>query len=57
MKSKTKKPILILLTSLAIVNFSAQEKLTQYIDPLIGTGGHGHTYPGPHSLFHGPAKS
>ena len=36
MKSKTKKPILILLTSLAIVNFSAQEKLTQYIDPLIG---------------------
>ncbi|WP_411898579.1 GH92 family glycosyl hydrolase [Elizabethkingia bruuniana] len=46
MKSKTKKPILILLTSLAIANFSAQEKLTQYIDPLIGTGGHGHTYPG-----------
>ncbi|MDE3742046.1 GH92 family glycosyl hydrolase [Maribacter sp. D37] len=23
-----------------------QELLTQYIDPFIGTGGHGHTYPG-----------
>ncbi|MCE1197509.1 MAG: GH92 family glycosyl hydrolase [Marinilabiliales bacterium] len=22
------------------------EKLTQYVDPMIGTGGHGHTYPG-----------
>ena len=24
----------------------AQEKLVKYIDPMIGTGGHGHTYPG-----------
>ncbi|MEP3836166.1 MAG: GH92 family glycosyl hydrolase [Algibacter sp.] len=23
-----------------------QESLTQYVDPFIGTGGHGHTYPG-----------
>lgn len=22
------------------------EKLTKYVDPMIGTGGHGHTYPG-----------
>lgn len=28
------------------VSLSAQEKLTQYVDPLIGTGGHGHTFPG-----------
>ena len=23
-----------------------QEDLTQYVNPFIGTGGHGHTYPG-----------
>lgn len=23
-----------------------QDKLTNYVDPFIGTGGHGHTYPG-----------
>ena len=23
-----------------------QEDLTRYVDPFIGTGGHGHTYPG-----------
>lgn len=25
---------------------SAEEALTKYVDPFIGTGGHGHTYPG-----------
>ena len=30
---------------------NAQEKLTQYIDPLIGTGGHGHTFPGAATPF------
>ena len=25
---------------------SAQQNLTQYVDPFIGTGGHGHTFPG-----------
>jgi predicted alpha-1,2-mannosidase len=25
---------------------SAQRKVTQYVDPFIGTGGHGHTFPG-----------
>src|SRR5499427_6782869 len=24
----------------------AQQDLTRYVDPFIGTGGHGHTYPG-----------
>src|SRR5882762_6728141 len=28
------------------VAISAQQKLTQYVDPFIGTGGHGHTFPG-----------
>ncbi|HYW71971.1 MAG TPA: GH92 family glycosyl hydrolase, partial [Pyrinomonadaceae bacterium] len=35
--------LLLLLTPLAIV---AQQNLTRYVDPFIGTGGHGHTYPG-----------
>jgi len=32
----------------AAFNASAQKKkdLTQFVDPFIGTGGHGHTYPG-----------
>lgn len=29
----------------------AQENLTQYIDPIIGTGGHGHTFPGAATPF------
>jgi predicted alpha-1,2-mannosidase len=28
------------------VAISAQQNLTQYVDPFIGTGGHGHTFPG-----------
>jgi len=27
-------------------NLLAQENLTDYVNPFIGTGGHGHTYPG-----------
>ena len=30
---------------------SAQQRLTRYVDPFIGTGGHGHTYPGPTMPF------
>src|SRR6266566_9018679 len=37
-------PLLWLL--LLPVALSAQQNLTQYVDPFIGTGGHGHTYPG-----------
>ena len=31
----------------------AQKNYVQYVDPMIGTGGHGHTYPGavlPHGM-------
>ena len=28
------------------VPLSAQQDLTRYVDPFIGTGGHGHTFPG-----------
>lgn len=28
-----------------------RERLTRYVDPFIGTGGHGHTYPGPSMPF------
>ena len=28
------------------LTLSAQQRLTRYVDPFIGTGGHGHTYPG-----------
>ncbi|MBS1509912.1 MAG: GH92 family glycosyl hydrolase [Bacteroidetes bacterium] len=34
-------------------SLSAQKNYTQYVDPFIGTGGHGHTYPGavlPHGM-------
>src|SRR5438445_7413064 len=34
-----------LLLLLPIV-VSAQQSLTRYVDPFIGTGGHGHTFPG-----------
>src|SRR5882672_7682890 len=34
-------------------NLLAQKNLIQYVNPMIGTGGHGHTYPGavvPHGM-------
>lgn len=31
--------------------FQEPERLTAYVDPFIGTGGHGHTYPGPSMPF------
>src|SRR5882757_4413159 len=38
------------LTTLFIIHYSlflqAQVDYTKYVDPFIGTGGHGHTYPG-----------
>ena len=33
------------LTLISISNAPAQQ-LTRYVDPFIGTGGHGHTFPG-----------
>lgn len=41
---------LFLFSSFAL---SAQKNFAQYVDPFIGTGGHGHTYPGatlPHGM-------
>ncbi|MBC7534621.1 MAG: glycoside hydrolase family 92 protein [Ferruginibacter sp.] len=35
------------------INVSAQNNYAQYVNPFIGTGGHGHTYPGatlPHGM-------
>jgi predicted alpha-1,2-mannosidase len=40
------------LALISLVSFS-QGKYTRYVDPFIGTGGHGHTYPGavlPHGM-------
>lgn len=42
MKNLIKKMLVLLLL---MINIYGQE-LTQYVDPFIGTGGHGHTYPG-----------
>jgi predicted alpha-1,2-mannosidase len=39
------KLILILFFSITI-SVSAQQNFTQYVNPFIGTGGHGHTFPG-----------
>ncbi len=37
---------LFILAGILSVACTKQENLTQYVDPFIGTGGHGHTYPG-----------
>ncbi|MBK8680989.1 MAG: GH92 family glycosyl hydrolase [Bacteroidetes bacterium] len=34
------------LFCISLLNISAQNDVTQYVNPFIGTGGHGHTYPG-----------
>src|SRR6185369_9902987 len=41
-----KSYILILSSCFLNLITSAQSDYTKYIDPFIGTGGHGHTYPG-----------
>jgi predicted alpha-1,2-mannosidase len=38
---------LLLVTTSAF----AQKDFTQYVDPFVGTGGHGHTFPGPTMPF------
>jgi putative alpha-1,2-mannosidase len=40
------KSFLILWGMLPITWLLAQSKLANFVDPFIGTGGHGHTYPG-----------
>ena len=44
---------LFFVVSLSNHPLLAQKNFTQYVDPFIGTGGHGHTYPGatlPHGM-------
>jgi predicted alpha-1,2-mannosidase len=38
--------ILIFCTCSFLSLYSQKEDVTQYVNPFIGTGGHGHTYPG-----------
>ncbi len=38
--------VCVWLTACSSNQSEKQEQLTQYVDPFIGTGGHGHTYPG-----------
>ncbi len=45
--------IFFLLASFSSFTVFAQQNFAQYVDPMIGTGGHGHTYPGavlPHGM-------
>ncbi|PQJ09961.1 alpha-mannosidase [Flavipsychrobacter stenotrophus] len=44
MVNKLKK--VSILFALALSSYAQAQNLTKYIDPMIGTGGHGHTYPG-----------
>ena len=37
---------LICLLLLICTSIPAQSELTRYVDPFIGTAGHGHTFPG-----------
>ena len=43
-----RNPIVKFLLScvIALPLFTAAQQLTSYVDPFIGTGGHGHTFPG-----------
>ena len=45
--------ILLVLLSLWPLALAAQtpQKVTELVNPFIGTGGHGHTYPGPSLPF------
>src|SRR3954465_6821514 len=44
LKLKTLGTLFLLLLSIRLL--AQQQDLTRYVDPFIGTGGHGHTYPG-----------
>ncbi|NBP69673.1 MAG: hypothetical protein EBU52_13120, partial [Cytophagia bacterium] len=43
--------IVVLILLLNTVDLAAQKNLTQYVNPYIGTGGHGHTFPGATTPF------
>ena len=51
--SRMKKNILLLIVCLSAKILFAQTDYTKFVNPFIGTGGHGHTYPGatlPHGM-------
>ncbi len=37
---------LFIITSLSFIGVTSQTQLSNYVNPFIGTGGHGHTFPG-----------
>jgi predicted alpha-1,2-mannosidase len=41
-----KHAIVLCLLLLSSASISAQQDLTRFVNPFVGTGGHGHTYPG-----------
>jgi len=41
-----KKIIVLFIALISQISFAQNSDLTQYVNPFIGTGGHGHTYPG-----------
>ena len=52
-KSLTMQKLLLPLFLFFSFTLFAQKNYVQYVDPMIGTGGHGHTYPGavlPHGM-------
>ena len=42
---------LFLLMLFTVSAFAQKHRLTEYVNPFIGTGGHGHTYPGATTPF------
>jgi len=40
------KKIIYLFLGLSVNSFAQLKNFSQYVDPFIGTGGHGHTFPG-----------
>ncbi len=42
----SKKITLVLILACTILCSFSQQNLSQYVNPFIGTGGHGHTFPG-----------
>jgi predicted alpha-1,2-mannosidase len=43
---KVSRFFIVLFLSVSVFGGYAQNKLIRYVDPFIGTGGHGHTFPG-----------
>src|ERR1044072_2480030 len=43
---RTRSISIIFLLLFCAPAFAQQQDLTRYVDPFIGTGGHGHTFPG-----------